>query len=216
MLLEVDEDLAQRVGDNLGLQPERLGQPMTDDVPPDADPEHYYSAKSELPIAEAPSLSMATKLPADIKARRIAILTADGVADEVFTEVKKVLCELDAMVMVIAPKHGFVTTASGDQYMVDESLLTASSVLFDAVYVPDGGSARLLANHHAAIHFVAEAFKHCKPIAAAGEGVEILKAALPQTEFPAPGVSTDGDLLRFIEDIKKHRFWEREDNPLPV
>lgn len=216
MLLEVDEDLAQRVGDNLGLQPERLGQPMTDDVPPDADPEHYYSTKSELPIAEAPSLSMATKLPADIKARRIAILTADGVADEVFTEVKKVLCELDAMVMVIAPKHGFVTTASGDQYMVDESLLTASSVLFDAVYVPDGGSARLLANHHAAIHFVAEAFKHCKPIAAAGEGVEILKAALPQTEFPAPGVSTDGDLLRFIEDIKKHRFWEREENPLPV
>ncbi len=216
MLLEVNEELARQVGDNLGLIPERLGQPMTDSIPADAELQHYYSTTAELPIDEAPSLSMANKLPTDIKARRIALLTADGVADETFSEVKMALCELDAMVMVIAPKHGFVTTASGDQQMVDESLLTASSVLFDAVYVADGDGARALAGHHAAVHFVAEAFKHCKPIAAAGQGAALLEAALPSVKIPAPGISADVDLSQFVEDIMQHRFWEREEDPLPA
>src|SRR5690606_397878 len=114
MLLEVNEELSQIVAKNLGLTPERLPQPITDGIPAGANLEHYHSFKNELPLSDAPSLSMATKLPTDIIARRIAILTADGVNDEAFTKVKKQLCDLGAMVFVVAPHHGFVSTISGD------------------------------------------------------------------------------------------------------
>ena len=135
MLLEVDEDFAKKVADHLGLVPEKLPQPITGSIPADGNPDDHHSVKVKLPITEAPSVSMANKLPNNIKARRIVILTADGVDDDAFTKVKKQLCEMDTMVHIIAPRLGFVTTKSGDQYPVDESLLTAASVVYDAVYV---------------------------------------------------------------------------------
>ena len=210
MLLEIDKELAQIVGDKLGLVPERLPQPITDSIPADGDLEHYHSFKEKLPIQDAPSLSMSKKLPTDIQARRIAILTADGVEDEAFTKVKKELCDLGAMVAIIAPKHGFVTTKSGDQYLVDESLLTAASVVFDAVYVPGGDSVKILCENVDAVHFVAEAFKHCKPIAVNSNGKNLLEEALPKSALKSEGLSTTGNLNDFVADIKQHRFWKRE------
>ena len=216
MLLEVDKELANKVGDHLGLVPERLPQPITDSIPADGKLEDYHSFKAELPITEAPSVSMANKLPTNIKARRIAILTADGVSDEAFTKVKKVLCEMDALVQIIAPRHGFVTTESGDQYQVDDSLLTTASVVFDAVYIPGGESVKTLMEHAGAVHFVAEAYKHCKPFGADGNGVDLLKKAIPDLTLPADGIVTEGDLDLFAGSIILHRFWDREMKPLPA
>ncbi|SFI68489.1 catalase [Kaistella treverensis] len=213
MLLEVNEELSQIVGKNLGLTPERLSQPITDGIPAGANLEHYHSFKNELPLSDAPSLSMATKLPTDIIARRIAILTADGVNDEAFTKVKKQLCDLGAMVFVVAPHHGFVKTISGDEYPIDESLLTAASVVFDAVYVAGGNSTETLAGNPDALHFVAEAYKHCKPIATAEDASDFLNKAIPEVKLPAKGVTTNGDLAELVENIKLHRFWDREENP---
>lgn len=213
MLLEVNEGLAHIVGDKLGLKAERLPQPITGSIPADGDLEHYQSFKNKLPIDTAPSLSMSNKLPTDIKSRRIALLTANGVKDEAFTKIKKGLCDLDAIVMVIAPNHGFVTTKSGDQYPIDESLLTATSVVFDAVYVAGGDSVQTLSNHPDTLHFVAEAFKHCKPIGTDKDALELLKKAIPQINIPAKGVCTSEELQDFVKDIKQHRFWDREVNP---
>ncbi|MEO7044591.1 MAG: catalase [Ferruginibacter sp.] len=214
MLLEVNESLAKIVADKLGLIPERLSQPITDSIPADGDLEHYNSLKSKLSIKTAFSLSMANKLPTDIKARRIAILTADGVSDDAFTKIKKGLCDLNAKVAIIAPKHGFVTTKSGDQYPIDESLLTAASVVFDAVYVAGGASVKTLSSNADALHFVAEAFKHCKPIACEGSAKVFLQQALAGVKLPAPGVRTNGNLEDFVKDIKHHRFWDREVTPI--
>jgi catalase len=217
MLLEVDQKLAQIVGNQLGLIPKKLPQPITDSIPADGDLEHYHSFKEKLPIKDAPSLSMAKKLPSDIEARRVAILTADGVADEAFTKIKKELCDLGAMVAVIAPRHGFVTTKSGDQYPIDESLLTAASVVFDAMYIPGGESATALSENADAVHFVAEAFKHCKPISSEGDGKKLLEKALPQSALKSAGISTTGKFNEFVENIKLHRFWNREiDNNIPA
>lgn len=216
MLLEIDDDLAKQVADQLGLVPEKLAQPITGSIPADGNPADHHSMKVELPISEAPSVSMATKLPTHIKARRIAILTADGVNDEAFTRVKKELCEMDAMVQVIAPRHGFVTTKSRDKYPVDDSLLTATSVVFDAVYIAGGESVKTLLEHAGALHFVAEAYKHCKPIGADDNGSELIKKAVPQLQDPEDGVITDGNVEEFAAAIMLHRFWEREMNPLPA
>lgn len=156
---------------------------------------------------------MSNKLPTDIKSRRIALLTADGVKDEAFTKIKKELSDLDAIVMVIAPNHGFVKTKSGALYPIDESLLTATSVVFDAVYVAGGDSVQTLSNEPDALHFVAEAFKHCKPLGADKDALELLKKAIPQINLPAKGVCTTEQLQDFVKDIKQHRFWDREVNP---
>lgn len=212
ILLEVDESLAQIVGDNLGLVPQKLPQPITGNIPADGNPEEYHSTKAELPIEQSPAVSMANKLPQDIKSRRIAVLVADGVKDEIFSELKPSLCEKDALVSIIAPKHGFVKTQSGDQYPVDDSLLTADSVVFDAVYVA-GGSADILADNAKALHFVAEAYKHCKPLASCREAADFIAKALPQISLPANGIITDGDAETFAEAIRQHRFWEREEGP---
>lgn len=216
MLLEIDEDLAHRVADHLGLTPVRLPQPITGNIPADGNLDDHHSFKAELPISEAPSVSMANKLPTNIKARRIAFLVADGVSDEAFTEAKKELCERDAMVHIIAPRHGFVTTASGDQYPVDDSLHTATSVVYDAVYVPAGDGVNTLLEHPAALHFIAEAYKHCKPIGAEENGAELLKKAVPQIKKEEDGIITDGNLDKFIDAIMLHRFWDREINPNPA
>lgn len=214
MLLEINEDLAKIVGKKLGLTPERIPQPITGSIPADGDLKEYHSFKSKLTIDTAPSVSMSKKLPTDIKSRRIALLTADGVKDEAFTKVKKELSELNAMVMVIAPNHGFVTTKSGDQYPVDESLLTASSVVFDAVYVAGGTSTKTLVKEPAALHFIAEAYKHCKPIGADKDATDLLKKAIPEIKIPSAGVCTTEKLNDFVKDIEKHRFWDREVNPV--
>ncbi len=214
MLLEVDENLANIVGNKLGLIPQRLPQPITDSIPADDNPADYHSFKAELPIDASAPLSMANTVKDTIKTRRIAILTADGVNDEAFTVVKKTLCELDAVVKIIAPFHGFVKTAGGDEYPVCESLLTAASVVFDAVYVPGGGSVQALMTRPEAVHFIAEAFKHCKTVGADSEGVELLKIALPHDMVPSPGVVTSNNLDEFIEAVKQHRFFEREENPV--
>lgn len=214
MLLEINKDLAKVVGNKLGLKPEPLPQPITGSIPADGDLKHHHSFKNKLPIDKAPTLSMSKKLPTDIKSRRIALMTADGVKDEAFTKIKKELCDLNAMVMVIAPNHGFVTSDSGDQYPVDESLLTASSVVFDAVYVAGGDSVKTLSKEPDALHFIAEAFKHCKPIGSDKDAVELIKKAIPEITLPSKGVCTNEKLQDFVKDIELHRFWDRQVNPV--
>lgn len=209
-LLEVNEELANIVADKLGLKAQRLPQPMTDSIPADGSLAHHHSFKNKLPLDSAPSLSMATKTADNIRARRIALLTADGVEEEAFTKVKKQLHDLDAMVMVIAPHHGFVKTASGDEYPVDETFLTGASVVFDAVYIPGGDSLKILSKDAEAVHFVAEAFKHCKPVGGTQESKDFIKMALKGIKLPAAGVSVTGDLQDFVNDLLQHRFWERE------
>lgn len=57
----------------------------------------------------------------------------------------------------------------------DFSFLTGSSVLFDAVYVPGGeASVETLKMEPEAVNFLNEAYRHCKAIAATGEGTELI------------------------------------------
>lgn len=70
--------------------------------------------------------------------------------------------------------------------------------------------------HAGALHFVAEAYKHCKPIGADENGAELLKKTVPQIKEEEDGIITDGNLDKFIDAIMLHRFWDRELNPLPA
>lgn len=66
--------------------------------------------------------------------------------------------------------------------------MCSASVLFDAIFVPGGRHVEVLRTQGDAVHFINEAFKHGKPIAASGEGVNLLRAAnLANVQFADSG-----------------------------
>jgi len=121
------------------------------------------------------------------------------------------------VVKLIAPHLGEVLTAGGKELLVDFSLRTTSPALFDAFYAPGGpASVATLLGEGPALVFISEAYKHFKPIIAAGEGHELVEAALPDIPKLAqqPGVVlSDGVTERFAEGavaaIAEGRHWGR-------
>src|SRR4030095_3559335 len=78
---------------------------------------------------------------------------------------------------IVAPHLGPVMGEDGEEALADESLLTTYSVLFDAVYVPGGReSGATLSEDRDAWDFVTEAYRHCKPLSATGDGIRLLGA----------------------------------------
>ncbi len=101
--------------------------------------------------------------------------------------------------------------------------------MFDAVYIPGGEqSFDTLLGDADALHFVNEAYKHCKTIAASGAGVDLLRAsyvgalAIKGTDTEEgelvieDGVITGPDnqvgkvAADFIAAMALHRHWSRE------
>jgi len=221
MLTKVDKTLATRVAEGLGIQVPQPEQNLNQNIPADGDPIDYQSmnVNPELKISKA--LSMAGTVKDSIKTRQIAILAADGVDENSLNAMKKALEAAGAQTKVIASHLGYITAENGKQIKVDQSFLTASSVLFDAVYVPDGAkSASLLSDEPDAIDFINEAYKHCKAIAADGDGVNLMDLTAAghkirsenkaEKEHLAYGILLNRNSKEFINAIAQHRFWERE------
>ncbi len=220
VLTQIDKGLASEVAYGLGLDlPDKL--PTNHHVPADGNPVDYQSVQVEGKVSVSPSLSMANTVKDTIKSRKVAILAADGLDVNSLTIVKDALLAEGAVVEVIAPRQG---TLSGTSIEVDHSFLTAASVLFDAVYVAGGTKAvATLAAEANAVHFLNEAFKHCKPVAFAEDAVQVLDATYFSKKVPADykddTVLSEGILvgkadkdfaLLFSKMIAQHRFWERE------
>ncbi len=152
-----------------------------------------------------------------IKTRKIAFLVADGFNEASVMDMKMALMKAGAKAMTVAPHLGVLTGAGGETLNADFSLLTAASVLFDAVYVPDGqASVAALQAGPEAVDFLREAYQHCKTIAAHGVGVQLLENAGLGESMADAGLiaSGDGDARtlaeNFIVGIARHRHWERE------
>ena len=191
LLANVDADLATNVGTYLGLTP-KAGQVNAN-------------------AGKAKGLSQMEYVPGTPATRKVAILAADGVNGDEVTGIQSALQEAGAMVEVVAPHLGTIQSAAGDAIPVNQSLLTTASVLYDAVYVPGGAdSASALQGNGDALHFIQEAFKHYKPLAASSEGADFFQAAGIANE---PGVVVgEGTAIanNFLEAIGQHRFWDRQ------
>jgi catalase len=95
------------------------------------------------------------------------------------------------------------------------------SVMFDAVLVPGGSAcAQAMMKDGEAVHFVLEAFKHCKPLCLIGESVDILRSVgVAAADAPPPAgvvIGTNEPTTRlqtaqeFIAALAKHRHWGRQ------
>jgi catalase len=221
LLSQVDRGLAQKVAEKIGVEvPKKPEQPMNRSFGADADSRKFQPKAVKQAVEKSAALSMANTIKNTIKTRQIAILTADGVDESAVMKMKKALLAEGGVVKIIAPKLGEVKGMNGGTFKPDQSFLTAASVLFDAVYIP-GGAAGVnnLVNEADPIHFIDEAYRHCKAIAADGEAVELLNASyigkklsakVSAKEMAATGVIINGSAKEFIKAIAQHRFWERE------
>ena len=109
------------------------------------------------------------------RTRKVAMLVADGVESARCRSSSR-LCRTRARSASSRPHLGFVATSSGQQLAIDHTLENMPSVMFDAVLIPGGAaSAQALARNGDAVHFVLEAYKHCKAICVIGEGVQLLR-----------------------------------------
>ena len=175
MLAHVDRTLASRVAQGLGLAvPNKIEGPLNLSIPADGNAKQFQPKPVSKPVQPSAALSMANTIKDGIKTRKIAILAADGFDAAALSAMKKALEAAGAQAKVVAPRLGQLKSSEGTEVKIDFSLLTASSVLFDAVYIPGGDkSIKALMADSDAVQFISEAYKHCKAIAASGAAGEL-------------------------------------------
>lgn len=218
LLTQVDKNLAAKVADELGLPvPKVPEKPMNHGVSADANETDNEPIKVKQDVDKSAALSMEGTIKNTIKTRKVAFLVANGVKDESLNKMKKALMDKGATVKLISLKQGAITTKDGKQLPVDGSFLTDASVLYDAVYIPDGKkSIAALLTELSSILFVNEAYRHCKAIGTGVNGADFLKETFVKEieeknlNLEEAGVITDGNAEKFIGCIANHRFWNRE------
>ncbi|WP_437721114.1 catalase [Sorangium sp. So ce861] len=218
---EVDTELGRLVAEGIGVAPP-AGQPQV--------PSKGGKAAGKRSVDASPALSMENTVKDTVKSRLVALLVADGFVVAELAAVRAALEAAGAHAQVVSTRLGPIAGDDGSAVEADRSLLTAKSVMFDAVYVPGGrASVAALAASGEAVHFVNEAFKHCKAIGATGDAVDLLVAtdiqgvALADVQAGAPLLSDKGvvtlrdpaGLAPFTQEllraIAQHRHWDRED-----
>ncbi len=171
ILANIDGRLTTSVATKLGLQAE--------------------GAVTENAGRTSPALSLANQ-SSSAATRKVAVLAADGVEASSLEIVLAPLRDAGAVVEILAPHAGELTTDDGGRLPVDKRIATMSSVLYDAVFVADGeASVQALLEDGEAIHYVAEAFRHAKPVGALGDGVRLVTAA-PLRDARAAESAADG------------------------
>jgi len=235
LLTQVDKTLAASVAEGLGMSlPSGPMQPVNHSIPADGDPKKFQPHFVKQSVQKSEALSMENTIKNSIKTRQIAFLAADGVDESSINKMKKALETEGAQIKIIAPSLGKLNNKNGNGINVDQSFLTAASVLFDAVYIPAGkNSADTLSKNADAVHFINETYKHCKAIAADNHGIELIKSSNiigkmndENSELKNPAemgviINSNGYSKNFIKDfidsIAQHRFWQREDkNNIPA
>ena len=190
-LINIDEELANRVATALGMKlPE--------------------AAKPAAPIIDMPTSKALQTIglsPKSLKGRLVGILVAKG---SKHSEVKKFEDAINAqggMVKIVAPSKE-VELDDGTRIQADERVAGAPSVLFDAVVsiiMPD--QAKKLAQDSSTLDWFTDAYVHCKAIAYCGATDEFILSKLPieKDKFVTPLAEMD----TFVENAKS-RLWERE------
>jgi catalase len=215
-LNRVDHGLATQVAEGIGVKPPTE----------EATPNHGRNS---------PALSQANTIADTVRSRKVAVLVADGVEAGPVTALVKELRKRGAVPEVLSATNGSVRTSSGGELAVDRAMNTMASVLYDAVVVGGGDEAvTALGGDGYALHFIGEAIKHAKPVAAIGAGAGLIGPATANVMTPdgadgaiannhgvlaAPSVSTklpDGFIESFCDVLASHRVWTRPTAAIPA
>lgn len=192
-LRHIDEQLAQRVADGLGmakLPPAPPAAAPVQDLPP------------------SPALQIIGKMKPTLEGRCIGILVSDGSDAKTVERIRTAAQQAGANVKLVAPKL-VITLKGGSSGAVDGQLTGTPSMLFDAIAsVLSPAEGERLAGDGAALEWFANAYAHLKAIAACGGSQPILRQARVQ---PDAGVVPIEDVEAFMR-AAAIRQWAREPN----
>jgi catalase len=197
-LRRVDESLAQRVADGLGLA--QLPPPAATAVP----------AREMQP---SPALGIIGKMKHTLEGRSIGILVDDGSDAKLVAALKRGAERAKASVKIVAPKIGGALMSDGKLLPADGQLAGTPSLVFDAVAIVLANSAAArLSKDAAARDFVANAYVHLKAIAANEHAKALLNECGVQ---PDEGIREANDVAGFL-DAAATRQWKREAHVRPL
>jgi catalase len=182
----------------------------------------------------SPALSMARMAPSP-KGRKVAILLDEGYNHQELMGVTQALTAAGVGVKIVSMLLGVKKSADGQEVEVDKHHVSAASILFDAIFIPGGrDSVEAMKQQGDALHFINEAYKHCKPIAALSEGVDFLLASsIRGLTLASPAnagqvvtsrgvvtawepVDLDAFIEAFMQAMAQHRHWDRDAVKTPV
>lgn len=223
ILNNISHKLAAKVAEGIGVEPPSENSAGEDKV--------VHKMKPGEAVEDSPALSMERTKKADsIKSRRVAILIDKGFNHAELMAVKQALKDQGAHPKIVSQFKGMVKSADGQEVEVDKSHVTTGSIMYDAVFVPGGKeSVEAMKKQGDALHFINEAFKHCKAIGALSEGVDLLMTSNIKGVTLAD-MGTQGELVTeegvitvrdaadysafneaFVKAIAQHRHWMREE-----
>ncbi len=227
LIEKVDKDLAREVARGIGVNYDSSKLLTKADDIVENIVEGVTEPKKKKHVTKSPSLSQENLKGESLKGRKVAILLADGYNHQHLKSVMSALKEKGIMSKVISKNYGELKSNGEDTISVDKNYVTTGSVLFDAVFLPGGkDSISTLREHGFAANFINEMYKHCKPVAAIGEGVDFFsELSLKKAAFSKDSsvkedmgvitVKDANDLSSFnqslINAIGHHRFWDREE-----
>ncbi|MGI8880598.1 MAG: catalase [Jatrophihabitans sp.] len=190
VLANVDADLCARVAAGLGL------------AAPDGSP--------AAEVTPSGALTQIVLEPGPIAGRKIGVIADAGSDLAGIGKLRRAAKKLGATVHVIAPVGGTLADGASVE-IVERTLLTVRSIEFDALLAAAGttvtGDIKL-------VLLLQEAYRHCKPIGAWGNGAETLAAVgIP---LDAPGVLIGKTVAKTFNDqlfaaMGLHRAWDRAD-----
>jgi catalase len=188
VLANVDTDLCAQVAAGLGL-PAPKGNPAKD-------------------VAVSSALVQLLAEPGPIDGRKIGIIADAGSDLAGVATLVKAAAGLGVTALVVAPVGG-VLKAGRRKVTVDRTLATARSIEFDALVVAGGttptGDIKLVV-------LLQEAFRHCKALAAWGDGAAVLKSARISPKDPGVAIADDVDkafVASLAAGLGLHRAWDR-------
>ena len=209
LLCNISPQLADMVSGATGIEVAPAGTPQapTPSAPTPSGPLNPKAAE-----LRSPALSM-DKAPPMVRGRKIAILVGDGVDSAIVKTMVSELAKAGQVPELIGPTAGAVIDASTKALPVNRAAPNAPSVIYDAVLIPPGVAKGLMAMPIAQ-RLIDEAFRHGKPIAAAGDAKALFaKLEIPEAEGVVLGDNKLVGLL--LDNLAQHRFPRRVSNLAP-
>ena len=225
---EIRERMVANLGrvhpDLAGPVAERLGLPAPADsagAAAKAGTKNKTKTKSKKSTQRtSPALSQANLLTDDVTGRKVALVGADGVAGDQARALNDALAAAGVTVRVLGPHAGKLSSAQGPDLAVDQVVGNDSSTFYDAVVLLGGAQPADSPDQEGAVaRFVAEAYRHGKPIgalAAADQVQDLLPAnaaGLGDEQgvlLPEGAGSSAADFARRLSGaLARHRFPNR-------
>ncbi|MFY8325669.1 catalase [Pseudoalteromonas sp. ZZD1] len=196
-LLNIDDNLAEKVAKGLGLQ--QMPEPA----------EAARETRQDLPLSDA--LSILKNAPNTFKGRKLGILVSEGFDAKIFTDLTTSLEKEGANYEVIAAQVGGTKNSDGEHVSADQVINGGPSVLYDAVILlTTSAGAKQLAEIPEAKDFVSDAHAHMKYIGFTDQSADLIDAS------GLKGKCDDGWLNigkissdEFITTLRKLRYWKR-------